>query len=222
VLTHDQAQALGLKAYHQRQKRDEQPVGRRLAPAEVRKLRGSVNPSTQKGRRDLAILDLMLFAGLRCEETATLAAGDFRQDSGRWWIVLTGKGSKTRRVKVHDVLYKSIISWCEVAGLVIGTGGCLFQSVNKGDRITPECVNPGVVNRIVAEYGELAGLAAGSGPNRLAPHDLRRTFARNAYDNGASLLLIQAQLGHSDPKTTARYIGAYQEDDNTAVDYVRY
>ena len=49
-----------------------------------------------------------------------------------------------------------------------------------------------------------------------------RTCARNAYDNGASLLLVQAMLGHSDPKTTARYIGAYDQDENTAVDYVRY
>ncbi len=53
-------------------------------------------------------------------------------------------------------------------------------------------------------------------------HDLRRTCARNAYTNGASLLLVQAMLGHEDPKTTARYIGADETDDDTAVDYVRY
>jgi integrase len=47
-------------------------------------------------------------------------------------------------------------------------------------------------------------------------------FDATAYDNGASLLLVQSMLGHSDPKTTARTIGAYEEDDNTAVDYVRY
>jgi hypothetical protein len=28
-------------------------------------------------------------------------------------------------------------------------------------------------------------------------------------------------LGHEDPKTTARYIGADETDDDTAVDYVR-
>jgi hypothetical protein len=47
-------------------------------------------------------------------------------------------------------------------------------------------------------------------------------FARNAFDNEASLLLIQDQHRHSNPKTTARYIGTYEEDDNTTVDYVRY
>ena len=51
--------------------------------------------------------------------------------------------------------------------------------------------------------------------------DLRRTCARNAYENGASLL-VQAMLGHEDPKTTAQYIGAFESDDDTAMDYVRY
>lgn len=49
-----------------------------------------------------------------------------------------------------------------------------------------------------------------------------RTMARNAYDNVANLVIVQQVLGHSDPKTTARYIGAYADVDNTAVDYVRY
>ena len=29
-------------------------------------------------------------------------------------------------------------------------------------------------------------------------------------------------LGHADPSTTAQYIGAYERDEDTAVDYVRY
>jgi integrase len=67
-----------------------------------------------------------------------------------------------------------------------------------------------------------AGLGPISGPGKLAPHDLRRTCARNAYDHGATLLQVQTLLGHSDPKTTARYIGADSDDDNTAVDRLKY
>lgn len=222
ILTQEQATALNLKAYKQRQIHDTQPVGRRLSKAEVKRLRGCVDTTKNKGKRDLAILDTMLYAGLRCQEVADLAGSNFRQDGGRWWMVLTGKGKKTRRVKVHDCLYKSLSDWCEASGLSLGNGGCLFQSVNKNDKIAGQCVNTGTINRLVALYGSLAELAPAVGENRLSPHDLRRTQARNAYDNGASLLLIQAQLGHSDPKTTARYIGAFESDDNTATDYVRY
>ena len=56
----------------------------------------------------------------------------------------------------------------------------------------------------------------------LAPHDLRRTCARNAYDNGATIYQVQTMLGHADPKTTIRYIGALEDDSNTAIDKVAY
>ena len=222
VLTTEQAIALGLKAYRQRQKRDEQPVGRRLSAAEVRVLHSACDVGTVKGKRDQAILDIMLFVGLRREEVTSLQLDNFHQDGGRWWLVITGKGKKTRRLKVHDGLFKSLSTWLDAAGLNLGTKGSVFLSVNKGDRITRQPLDASVLNRLIAECGHQTNLAPLDGPNRLSPHDLRRTCARNAYDNGANLLLVQAMLGHSDPKTTARYIGAFEQDDNTAVDYVRY
>lgn len=222
VLTTEQAQALGLKAYRQRQNRDEQPVGRRLSAAEVRVLREACDASSNKGKRDIVIIDAMLYLGLRREEVARLQLNAFHQDGGRWWLVITGKGKKTRRLKLHDALFKSLSTWMEAAELKLGTEGQLFRTVNKGDRINGQPLDAGGLARLIAEYGHRASLAPLDGPNRLSPHDLRRTCARNAYDNGANLLLVQAMLGHSDPKTTARYIGAFEQDDNTAVDYVRY
>jgi integrase len=222
VLTEAQARALDIAPYRQRQARDEQPVGRRLSVAEVKALRGACDVKTVKGKRDLAILDCMLFLGLRREEVASLDASNFHQDGGRWWLVLTGKGSKTRRLKVHDVLFKTLSAWFKVQGVALGGAGCVFVSVNKGDHLQGQCVNASVIGRLVTEYGFAAGLAPLNGENQLSAHDLRRTCARNAYDNGASLLLVQAMLGHTDPKTTARYIGSSEDDGDTAVDYVRY
>jgi integrase len=98
----------------------------------------------------------------------------------------------------------------------------LFGNMTKGGRATGHQLNASVIGRLVAEYGYLAGLAPRNGENCLSPHDLRRTCARNAYDNGATIYQVQTMLGHSDPKTTIRYIGALDDDDNTAVDYVHY
>jgi integrase/recombinase XerD len=164
----------------------------------------------------------MLYGGLRREEVVRLKLENFHQDGGRLWIVLSGKGAKTRRIKVHDALYKSLLGWLGVIQKPIGGEGYLFTGVNKAGKVGSCPLDASVIGRLVAEYGCAAGIAPLAGSNRLSPHDLRRTCARNAYDNGASLLLVQAMLGHSDPKTTARYIGAYDQDDNTAVDYVRY
>jgi integrase/recombinase XerD len=222
ILTQDQAAAMGLKVYQQRQKRDELPVGRRLSMAEAKALRAAPDLSSTKGVRDLLILDMMLYGGLRREEVVRLKLENFHQDGGRLWIVLSGKGAKTRRIKVHDALYKSLLGWLGVIQKPIGGEGYLFTGVNKAGKVGSCPLDASVIGRLVAEYGCAAGIAPLAGSNRLSPHDLRRTCARNAYDNGASLLLVQAMLGHSDPKTTARYIGAYDQDDNTAVDYVRY
>ena len=224
ALTDEQGRALDLKPYRQRQRRDLKPVGRRLTKGEVRKLRAAPNLLTLRGKRDLAILDALLYLGLRCEECAGLKVEDFNQDQGRWWLTLTGKGEKTRRVKLPDVLYKSLTAWLTASGLgTLGAGsGAIFRGVNRGGNLTDCQVNCATIARLVSEYGQAAGLAAAIGKGRLGPHDLRRTCARNAYDNGASLLLVQALLGHSDPKTTAHYIGAFDDDSETASDFVRY
>jgi integrase/recombinase XerC/integrase/recombinase XerD len=223
VLTAEQAMAMRIQPYRARNKRDVKPVGRRLSPTEVRLLRDSVDANTRKGKRDLAILDTMLFLGLRREEVVSLSLANFQQDNGRWWVMLIGKGRKTRRLKVHDTLFRSLSAWLEAAGLDWHDAeSALFFSVNKADRVSVCPINASVVGRLVAEYGAKAELAPRHGENQLSAHDLRRTCARNAYNNSGNLLLVQAMLGHSDPKTTARYIGAFDDDDNTAVDYVRY
>ena len=153
-----------------------------------------------------------------------MRAIDFRQENGRWWLNLIGKGEKPRRLKVHDTFFKTLSIWLANTALRLGddTTGAIFVGVNRGGNLTGNQINGSVIGRLVTEYGHEAGLAPASGKNCLSPHDLRRTCARNAYDNKAPLLLIQQMLGHSDPKTTANYIGIHENDDDTAVDYVRY
>jgi integrase len=222
----DQSQRLGIAPYKKRQRSDETPVGRRLSRDEVKALRWAVDGSKSsdvKRARDIAIVDCMLYAALRRSEVAGLQTGDVSQDGGRWWLKpSTTKGGKPRRVKIHDALYKTLLAWASLAGVKLGEGETiLFRNVQKGGELNGP-LNASVIGRLVSEYGSLAGLAPKNGPNCISPHDLRRTCARNAYDNGATVLQVQAMLGHSDPKTTIRYIGALENDDETAVDHVKY
>jgi integrase len=54
-----------------------------------------------------------------------------------------------------------------------------------------------------------------SGPGllglKIAPHDLRRTHAKLAYNGGSRLEQIQLALGHSSVQTTERYLGTEQD-----------
>lgn len=222
ILTDKQASRMGIRPYVQRQKRDRQPTGRRLTKQEARDLLSACD-DTVKGKRDRAIMAAALYAGLRVDELASLDMADIKQDSGRYWLQFSGKGEKTRKVKLHDTLYQLIATWLVASGRELGQGtGALFLAVNKGDNVGTGALAPSAINRLVAEYGQAAGLAELHGDNRLGPHDLRRTFARNAYDNGAPLPAIQAALGHSDPATTMRYIGVGDENGGGAVDFVCY
>jgi integrase len=223
VLTRDQAMSMGLRPYRARQRRDVQPVGRRLTKAEVRALLDAVDTSTTKGRRDLAMLCCMLYAGLRAEETANLRLSNLEMDKGRWWLTLGGKGRKTRKIKMHDVLFEALSDWTEMADLVDwNQDKAIFYTVTSGGAIRANRVTPTDVGRTVTAMGARAGLSPPSGPGRLGAHDLRRTAARNAYDNGGTLLQVQRLLGHSDPKTTVRYIGLGDEEGATAVDFIHY
>jgi len=45
----------------------------------------------------------------------------------------------------------------------------------------------------------------------LAPHDVRRTFAKLAHKGRAPLEQIQISLGHASIQTTERYLGVAQD-----------
>lgn len=224
ILTQEQAVNMGLRPYKAKRSRDVQVVGRRLTKPEARTLLNAIDTETAKGKRDLALLSCILYAGLRAEETANLNLSHLQIDKGRWWLVLPGKGSKTRRVKMHDALFEALSDWAKISDLEDWSQGgrALFYTLTRGGNIKANQITPTDVSRTVAAAGAAAGIAPPSGPGRLGAHDLRRTCARNAYDNGATLLQVQRLLGHSDPKTTARYIGLGEEETETAADFIHY
>ncbi len=61
-------------------------------------------------------------------------------------------------------------------------------------------LSPSAIRDIIQHYGASIGFP------RLAPHDLRRTYARLARDGGAPLEAVQASLGHASVQTTEKYI----------------
>jgi integrase len=222
VLTADQARRIGIKPYRGKQRCNHNPVGRRLSVQEVQQLRASIDPTSNQGKRNLAIIDTMLYLGLRREEVANLRLSDFQRDNGRWAIILTGKGGKRRKLLLPQPLYATLSDWLEVYGQRFGDRVPVFVQVNKAGRLTRQGLTSQTVSNLVAQTGVEAGLSDLKGDNRLTPHDLRRTMARRAFDNGASLLRVQLWLGHSSPETTRRYIGLDWDEAASVADLVTY
>ena len=59
-----------------------------------------------------------------------------------------------------------------------------------------------------------------AGITNLWPHDLRHSFASEVASGGASLPMIGALLGHSDPTTTARYAQFFVDPQRAAAEKV--
>src|SRR5216684_5646818 len=155
-----------------------------------------------KGKRDRALLALLLACGLRRHEAVALTLDHLQQREDHWAIVdLVGKGGHIRTVPVPDWVRAELDDWLDAA--VIDRGR-LFRRVNKVGKAWGEGITEKAVWHIVKESARSIGV------EKLAPHDLRRTCARLCHASGGELEQIQFLLGHVSVQTTERYLGCKQ------------
>lgn len=175
--------------------RPDQDLPETLHASELVKLLDSIDTSLPLGRRDLAILELFYSSGLRLSELckARLERLDF--DEG--FLRITGKGGKTRIVRVGTKALEAILNYLsnERPGLVTGKSSShIFISVRGG------ALSPDRVRQIVKKRAQLAGI-----DQNIYPHLLRHSFATHLLEGGADLRVIQELLGHADIATTQIY-----------------
>ncbi len=155
-----------------------------------------------KGKRDRALLALLLACGLRRHEAVALRLDHLQQREEHWAIVdLVGKGGHVRTVPMPDWVRNELNDWLLAAAI---DRGKLFRRVNKVGKIWGEGITEKAVWHIVKESAKTVGIA------QLAPHDLRRTCARLCHASGGELEQIQFLLGHVSVQTTERYLGCKQ------------
>ena len=178
-------------------------AGNWLTKQEAQKMLNAPNTETLKGLRDRAILALLIGCGLRRAEAVNLTFDHIRQREGRWVLVdLIGKRNKMRTVPMPSWAKAAINAYAQTAGLLKGR---VFRPINKGGRITGDRVTEQAIYNMVAGYAKTLGFG------EIAPHDLRRTFAKLAHKGGSALDQIQLSLGHGSIQTTERYLGIEQD-----------
>jgi site-specific recombinase XerD len=184
-------------------KREGIRTGNWLTVHQAEKLINAPDISTFKGKRDRALLAVLIGCGLRREETALLTLEHIQQRDARWVVVdMKGKGGRVRTVPMPSWTKVAIDDWTLAAGF---TSGRLFRPVNKGDKLAGETMTAQSIFETVKKY------AIEIGQKEIAPHDLRRTFAKLAHKGRAALEQIQLSLGHASIQTTERYLGVRQD-----------
>jgi len=158
--------------------------------------------ATLKGKRDRALIAILLGCGLRRREAAELDVAHLQRREEHWAIVdLVGKGRHIRTVPVPEWVKAAIDSWLAASEV---TGGRLFRCVCRAGKTWGDGMTERVVWHVVKDCAKRAGI------EKLAPHDLRRTCARLCHAAGGELDQIQFLLGHVSVQTTEKYLGCQQ------------
>lgn len=191
-------------------------AGNWLSKDEAQALIDAPDRDTLKGKRDRAILGLLLFCGLRRSEMAALTVGHLQVREGHNVIAdMIGKGGRIRTIKLPVSVKRAIDEWLRASKRSLSSASLVFVAMRKGDKLADgETITDQALYKLVKEYGTLIGHP------ELAPHDLRRTFAKLARHGGSALEDISQTLGHASLQTTQRYLGLELNLENTAPDRV--
>jgi site-specific recombinase XerD len=163
-----------------------------LSPKEVQQLLQSCDRRTHLGRRDFAVLVLMVRLGLRAGEVAALEFDDF--DWTRGEVVIRGKGREDRLPVPSDV-GEAVVAYLRFARPQTTNCRKLFLSCNAPLR----AISSYAVMKVVPRACIRAGLTP------IGSHRLRHSAATQMLHQGASLSEIAQVLRHRSLDTTAIY-----------------
>jgi integrase len=178
-------------------------VGNWLTAEQGKRLLESASADSLRGKRNSAMLAILIGCGLRRAELLGLTMQSIQLREEHWVIAdLVGKAGHIRTVPIPLWVKKVVDAWAEAAQIAEGR---VFRSINKANRIWGNGMTPKVVWEVVKDAARRAGI------DKLAPHDLRRTCARLCHLAGGELDQIQFLLGHVSIQTTERYLGCKQK-----------
>jgi integrase/recombinase XerD len=207
-----------------------------LGDGQARALLDAPGTETEKGKRDRAILSVLLYHGLRREELCTLKVRDIHQRRGVQHLRVHGKGGKVRYLPLHPGTAELITDYLEAAGHGEDLGGALFRPVKNNTGGTMEgaitadwtyrMVTGGTMEgaitadgtyRMVKHYAKRAGVNIWFGA-----HSLRATAATNALDHEVDIAKVQEWLGHANIATTRLYDRRKTRPEDSPTFKVRY
>jgi site-specific recombinase XerD len=164
-----------------------------LDPEQVRRLLASCDTTTHTGRRDFAILTMLVRLGLRSIEVARLRLDDIDWRAGE--LIVHGKGNRVDRLPLPADVGAALVAYMENGRPAKVRSRSLFIYALAPYR----SLDAGGVASLVQNAARRAGM------RQVSPHRLRHTAATEMLRAGASLSEIGQVLRHSRAMTTAIY-----------------
>ena len=164
---------------------------------EARKLVAACDTTTGRGRgrRDAAVLLVLMRLGLRAAEVARLELGDF--DWRRGEVTIRGKGGRRDVLPLPVEVGEAIAAYLRQGRVSSPSRAVFLTAVAPVRALSPDGV------------ALLVGRACGrAGVVKTGPHRLRKTLATETLRAGAPMAEVAQLLRHADQATSSIYAAA--------------
>ncbi len=172
---------------------------------------GAIDRSSLKGKRDYAILSLMVTTGLRTISIVRADIGDIRVAGDSMVLYYQGKGheEKADYVKLAYPVEEAIRDYLRARGSAKEDDPLFASDANRnsGERMT---------TRSISRIAKTHMIDVGFNSDRLTAHSLRHTAATLNLLNGGTVEETQQLLGHSNINTTYIYVHALERASNNS------
>lgn len=154
------------------------------------------------GKRDLAIVTLLLGTGMRVSECVGIDINDIDFDING--VKIIRKGGNEMVVYFGEEVEKALRDYLEerkTAEPKPGNENALFLSIQN------KRIGVRAVEKLVKKYaGKVTTL------KKISPHKLRSTYGTTLYNETGDIYLVADVLGHKDVNTTKKHYAQMQDD----------
>lgn len=169
---------------------------------EIAKLYAAIQTESLTGKRDYAIVNLMLRSGFRCVEVSRMRVKDITEIDDGYAVNVFRKGSDicTQCVGLTHKAIGPIYDYLSFRGVSSDDDYIFKTHCSIGERR----LMPDKIGKIVHKYMVKAGIYS----KEKTSHSLRHTAAVTAILKGASTKEVQQMLGHKRIETTEIYLAS--------------
>lgn len=157
--------------------------------------------------RNKAIVRILMVTGIRLSALLELNLSDF--DPEKRMLHVVDKGKKVFNKEIDEETNNVLTMWCECREeMLLGMEMDALFLTNRLKRLTEKSVR-GIVKKYTKDLEK-----------HITPHKFRSSYASNLYLMTKDPVRVQRSLGHSQLRTTERYIAGLEYNDGETVSLI--
>ena len=169
-----------------------------LTMEEFRHLVATIEEETIKGKRDRALISLLMTSMARISSVLAMNRSDYIQTASGFELKITDKGNKQRRLPVHSICAELMADYLKVAPE--GSTSPLWQGITQSGVWSGVRLNRSAAGKMI----QARGIAAGLG-EKYRCHSMRATGITALLEEGVGIDVVQDIAGHASSATTRLY-----------------